>query len=406
MAVIAAVMIILLGGTLCVIYLSSYREVYQKDQEMLEHYITSYAQNGNPDSSAQNCRPGAKVPSPREASDQHAFQLSTFYSVAFSSEGKASSIDDNDGSLYSRKELEEFALGVLSRDKSHGAYKSLIYRVDRAADYTLVVFMDNTIMGESITALFRYTLLFGGIAFALIFLLAIFLAKRIVKPIEESYQKQKQFISDAGHELKTPVSVISTNAELLSREIGDNPWLDNIQFEDQRMAALIRQLLELARTEHASPPMAQVDFGKIIVGESLPFESVAFEKGIRLSYPSAAEKIPVHGNKEQLGQLTAILLDNALQHSPKGGTVTVALSAKRRRAYLTVSNQGDAISPHEQEMIFERFYRADPARTGAGDHYGLGLAIAKAIVTAHHGTISVSCEKGLVTFMAVLPTEH
>lgn len=142
--------------------------------------------------------------------------------------------------------------------------------------------MDNTIMEESVSTLFRYTLIFGGIAMVLFLFLSIFLAKKIVTPLEESYKKQKQFISDAGHELKTPVSVVSVNAELLSREIGDNQWLSNIQYENQRMGLLVSQLLQLARTENVLPQMERIDFSHLVIGESLPFESVAFEQGLVL----------------------------------------------------------------------------------------------------------------------------
>ena len=116
----------------------------------------------------------------------------------------------------------------------------------------------------------------------LFFFLSVFLARKIVNPLEESYQKQRQFISDAGHELKTPVSIVSANAELLSREIGDNTWLKNIQYENERMGMLVGQLLDLARTENVTPQMEHIDFSRLVAGEALPFESVAFEKEDRI----------------------------------------------------------------------------------------------------------------------------
>lgn len=391
------IMMLLLGGTLCVIYVTSYMDVYRSNQEMLERYISAYSQNGNP---------GQEPAKERDKGPDNAFHLAAFYSVAFFENGETISIDDNDSKIYSEEQLEEYALQIVERGREKGIYDNFVYRIENTEDYTLVVLMDNTIVGESITTLFKYTLLFGGIALVITLFAARFLAKAIVKPLEENFSKQKQFISDAGHELKTPVAVINTNAELLEKYIGENQWLSNIQFENRRMDTLIRQLLNLARTEQAAPNMAKVDFSRIVTGEVLPFESVAFEKGLQLSSDSVAEGIFVYGDGEQLGHLVSILLDNAMRHSVSGKVVCISLSVKHNKAVLTVVNEGQAIPKEHQKLIFERFYKVDYSRTGEDNHYGLGLAIARAIVQAHSGDISVSCGNGFVTFTAVIPIRH
>ena len=262
--------------------------------------------------------------------------------------------------------------------------------------------MDNTVVNQSAITLFRYTLIFGGVAMALFFFLSQFLAKKIVAPLEESYQNQRQFISDAGHELKTPVSVVSANAELLSRQIGDNQWLQNIQYENERMGMLVGQLLDLARTENVTPQMEHIDFSRLVAGEALPFESVAFEKGLVLN-TAITNGIAVEGNGAQLKQLTSILLDNAIRHSKPAGEVRLTLTGDHGIAELSVINTGDEIPTEHRDKIFERFYRMDPARNGEDKHYGLGLAIAKAIATTHHGHIEVLCYNGLVEFRVNLP---
>lgn len=267
----------------------------------------------------------------------------------------------------------------------------------------LVTFMDNTIINESATTLFRYTLIFGGAALVIFFFLSIALARKIVQPIEASYQKQKQFISDAGHELKTPISVVGANAELLSRELGENQWLSNIMYENERMGILIGQLLELARTEKVAKNMQQVDFSRLCNGEALPFESVAFEKGLALNC-DIAQGVTVEGNADELKQLVAILLDNAVNHSEGGGDITLRLEKSHGNAKLCVINSGKEIPTDKRELIFERFYREDTARTGEGKHYGLGLAIAKSIVSSHNGHIEVLCYNGLVEFQVKIPT--
>ena len=262
--------------------------------------------------------------------------------------------------------------------------------------------MDNTVINERAMTLFRYTLIFGGVALILFFFLSMYLAKKIVSPLEESYQKQKQFISDAGHELKTPISVVSANAELLCREIGNNQWLQNIQYENERMGILVGQLLDLARTENVTPQMEHIDFSRLVAGETLPFESVAFEKGLTLS-TNIANDIDVVGNSTQLKQIVSVLLDNAIRHSEGAGEVRLTLTKERNFAKLSVINKGCEIPAEKREQIFERFYRVDTARND-DKHYGLGLAIAKAIAISHKGHIDVLCYNGFVEFRVHIPT--
>lgn len=151
-----------------------------------------------------------------------------------------------------------------------------------------------------------------------------------------------------------------------------------------------------------TPQMEYVDFSRLVAGEALPFESVAFEKGLVLSSDIVSD-LTVEGNSAQLKQLTSILLDNAIRHSKADGEVRLTLSGGHGTAELSVINSGDEIPAEAREQIFERFYRVDTARNSADGHYGLGLAIAKAIVHAHHGHIEVLCYNGLVEFRASLP---
>lgn len=262
--------------------------------------------------------------------------------------------------------------------------------------------MDNTVINENAATLFRYTLIFGFVALVVFYFLSQVLARKIIQPLEESYKKQKQFISDAGHELKTPVSVVSANAELLSREIGENQWLQNILYENERMGVLVGQLLELARTESVTPQMEHIDFTRLVQGETLPFESVAFEKGLRIVC-EAEQEISVEGNSSQLKQLVSILLDNGIRHSTDGNIVNLILTKEHGNAVLSVINKGEEIPQEHRQQIFERFYRADTARNGEDKHYGLGLAIAKSISEAHKGHIEVLCYNSLVEFRVTFP---
>ena len=223
--------------------------------------------------------------------------------------------------------------------------------------------------------------------------------------MEENDQRQKQFVSDAGHELKTPVSVISTNAELLFRQLGANEWLDNIRYENERMRDLVTQLLDLSRAENAHVQMEELDLSRLITGEALPFESVAFENGLSIR-SEIDDGITLQGNRTQLSQLVSILLDNAIRHADGGNVIGLSLCRHGRYAVLAVENSGKEIPQEQQARLFERFYRLDEVRNGEGKHYGLGLAIAKTIAEAHSGSISVECKNRKVKFTVSLPLRN
>ena len=404
-AAIMSILVLLWVGTLGVIYASSYFEMKKQNEQMLLAHAQMYnlpytfdqmmPPNGPRPDGNPGFKPGFDPKSPK-------FQLSTFYSVAVSYKGEILEIKNDSPTVYTSDDLAQMAKDIIKDGKSTGRNDNLTFLKTDKNGYVLVVFMDNTVVNESAMTLFRYTLIFGVVALVLFFFLSRFLAWKIVAPLEESYQKQRQFISDAGHELKTPVSVVSANAELLSRELGDNQWLQNIQYENERMGLLVGQLLDLARTENVTPQMEHIDLSRLVAGEMLPFESVAFEKRLVLN-SNITNGISVEGNSTQLKQLTSILLDNAIRHSKLDGEVCLTLTKDHGIAEISVINKGDEIPAEYRERIFERFYRMDTTRNGEDQHYGLGLAIAKAIVDAHHGHIEVRCYNGLVEFRVSLP---
>ena len=400
-AAIMSILVLLWVGTLSVIYASSYFEMKNQNKQMLQAHAEMYAL---PNAFGEMLPPNRPRPSgtPGFNPESPKFQLSTFYTVAVSYNGEVLAIQNEPPTVYADADLARLAKQIAKDNQNYGTEHNLaFYKADKG-EYTLVTFMDNTVVNESALTLFRYTLIFGGVALVLFFFLSVFLARKIVNPLEESYQKQKQFISDAGHELKTPVSVVSANAELLSRELGDNQWLQNIQYENERMGMLVGQLLDLARTEDATPQMEHVDFSRLVGGETLPFESVAFEKGFSL-HTNITNGIAVIGNSTQLKQIVSILLDNGIRHSKEQGEIWLTLTKEHGIAKLSVINKGDEIPPEQREKLFERFYRVDTARNSEDKHYGLGLAIAKAITVSHKGHIEVLCFNGFVEFRVQIP---
>lgn len=396
------ILVVLWVGTLGVIYASSYFEMTAQNKQMLQTHAQMHTLSPSFDEMVPPERPKPNGTRPGFNPESPMFQLSTFYSVAISGDGTVLEIKNEPPTVHTDAALEALAQRIIKSEKKSGREQNLaFYKADKGS-YTLVAFMDNTVINQRAMTLFRYTLIFGGVALILFFFLAVFLARKIVNPLEESYQKQKQFISDAGHELKTPISVVSANAELLSRQIGENQWLQNIQYETERMGLLIGQLLDLARTENMAPQMEPLDFSRLVAGEALPFESVAYEKGLVLNSRIAGD-LRVVGNSTQLKQIVSILLDNAIRHSTNQGEISLSLTKEHNLAALSVINRGDEIPLEQRERLFERFYRLDPARNGEDQHYGLGLAIAKAIARSHKGSIEVRCFDGFVEFKVQIP---
>jgi len=423
--IIGAVMfalILLLAITLGVIYISSYNSIKSRNRDMLMRYTALYDLDGLPEDNDFKTfmeKPSDELPPkpdeepPKKPADtdknlspfrdERAFNLSTFFSVAFSDTGKVLRIDNGRSGILTDDELVSLAQNLLESGKTEGKSGNLMYMVTQKPNCTLAAFIDNTVTDNSMNTLLRYTVIAGACAIVVLFFVSRALAKKIVRPLEENDERQKQFVSDAGHELKTPIAVISANTDLLSRQIGENEWLSNIKYENERMAVLIKELLDLSHAENAKIPAESVDFSRLVTGETLPFESVAFEKGLIIE-SDISENIFVEGNPSQLRQLTAILLDNAIRHS-KGGEINLTLNKDHRYAVLSVENTADDIPAEKLEHLFERFYRVDEARTDDGSHYGLGLAIAKAIAENSGGNISVLSKDGKVLFTVNLPLQ-
>ena len=403
-------LVLLFAITLSVIMLASYREIRQENMEMLKRHVELYYLAGEtggpadlPPEAPMNGFDG-HAPAPREKPplDQKPdYQLSTFYSVAFGDNETVIAVDNGEKEVYSEEELIGIAREILTGNNTSGRSGALTYIVEHRPDYTLVAIMDNTVSESGLRTLLHNVLIIGSTAILLMFFISLYLSSRIIRPLEENDRKQRRFISDASHELKTPVAVISTNAELLSREIGENEWLSNIRYENERMGGLVTQLLDLSRAENAEAPVEQVDFSRIVTGETLALETLAFDCG-RTFRADIEDDIILAGNRTQLTQLVSILLDNAIRHTT-GNEIGISLKRQGHHAVLDVINDGDEIPPDKQEHLFDRFYRVDEARNSEERHYGLGLSIAKAVTEKHGGIIDVSCKDGKVRFTVSIP---
>ena len=297
-------------------------------------------------------------------------------------------IDDS----FDEDELEEYLSAIRQKDASHGWYQICKYRVRKDTDANgkdriCVAIINASSSLYSIASLLVISLIIGLVTFLIILLLIIMASRRAIQPLIESYQKQHQFITDAGHELKTPLTVISANSELARMTYGDSEWFDGIDRQVQRMNKLVRELITLAKMDEQQ----KVDFESFNLSDALydvmlPFEQVLTRQEKKLTY-DITDDITLKGNESSIRELISILVDNAVKYCNENGTVHVELHTVNNKIRLDITNDFSDAENCNFSAIFDRFYRADKSRKSDGS-YGLGLSIAKNIVEIHHGTIT------------------
>lgn len=280
---------------------------------------------------------------------------------------------------------------------------------------TTIAFADSSQERSSLLSLLRSSLAVGIPALVVLYLISSWLSSQAVKPVKTSMDQQKQFVADASHELKTPLSVIMANNEIMMTHTDETvaeqkKWLESTHEEASRMQKLIENLLFLAKSDagRMQPALLNQNLSDLVEECALTFEPVAFEQGILID-SQVEPDIMASVDAAQMKQLTLILLDNAVKYSVPKGTVSICLKKEGTGAQLSVNNKGDVISPEVIPHLFERFYRTDEARSHSqAGGYGLGLAIARTITDLHHGKISCTSTAGEgTTFTAWIPlTQH
>lgn len=262
-----------------------------------------------------------------------------------------------------------------------------------------LIILDNSLINAKLLSSLNLSIILFIFFEIIIIYFSHYLTKWLVKPVEDSFIKQKRFICDASHELKTPLSVVMASADMLDENPNETKWLNNIKSESERMNKLVINLLELAKSEDLNEKEVfnNINLSKLIETSVLSFESLAFENGIKLTY-LIEENVMFNCNSDRIRELLGILLDNAIKHTIDNENINVKMYKDKDYIIIEVINKGKEINKKDREKIFERFYRADESRNRNDNRYGLGLSIAKNIVTNHKGKISVNCADGYTTF--------
>lgn len=303
------------------------------------------------------------------------------------------------------KAINEYALKIAKKNTEKGIIGKYIYKVRKIKPSTVrITFVENEDTISHIKTIFIVSSIIAIASLFAIYKLAKKVSKMIVRPVEETFEKQKQFISDASHELKTPLAVIEANSDVLENEIGKNKWIDYIQNETESMNKLINELLLLAKIENVDnvKEYKQLNLSKEVEIILSMFESMAYEKQVDIK-SKISENVIMNGNKEDIEHIVSTLTDNAIKHTNAQKEIEVELKKEKNEIILEVKNMGDPIPEEEKEKIFERFYRIDKSRNRNEKRYGLGLAIAKSTIEKYNGKIEVFYKDNFTVFKVIIP---
>ena len=336
--------------------------------------------------------------------DRHKFdnntpiQISSYVIVDVDENGNIINTTENDLTIDSET-LEKCVKSALDSSKIFGQItdEGLMYLKKSDMAHSKIIFADNSFISGSLrTSVIISVLMLTG-AMAVIFLISLWLSGLAVKPVKRAWEQQKQFVADASHELKTPLTVILANNNIMmshkdSTVADERQWLESTEEEANHMKKLIDNMLFLAKSDagETKVQLSEVNFSEITEGCALNFEPVAFEKEIMIDTDIMSD-VTLDGDATQLNQLAHILVDNAVKYADSGTTVIIRLQKHGDKVEFSVNNKGNPIPKEDIEHIFDRFYRAEKSRTTKG--YGLGLSIARRITEGMNGKILVESNK-------------
>lgn len=407
----AAVLLVLIGG----INIANYLNINRAADARLD----ILAENGGrfphdviprlSDKAFQAENPAASDPAAQSPDTQRTFRKMSkeapfdtrFFTVSIQQDGSVAFVDTGKIAAVSTQDACDYALALWQQQSNGGYYAHYKYRAvpilsAEGETNTLYIFLDCERELNAFQAFLAASTAASLFGIASVFGLVVFFSGILVRPVAESYEKQKRFITDASHELKTPLAIIDANVEVLEMEQGENEWTASIHKQIGRLSSLTRKLVFLSRMDEENASLfTMLDFSlsDAVAETAEPFLTIADTAGKSL-HLQIAPGISYCGDEAAIRQLVSLLLDNAFQYAAAGSDIFLSCKESGKNKILTVQNAVDEIPTGSLDMLFERFYRADASRNSAAGGFGIGLSVAKAIVTAHKGKITAKSEDG------------
>ena len=318
-----------------------------------------------------------------------------YFSVKVNNKGTITDSNLESIASVTTDDLDSYISAIKSKKSDTGFYRQFRYKKYTADSYTLYIFVDcNQSLSTFKNTLFT-SLLMSGIGFIAVLILVIIFSKIVLRPVVQSYQKQRQFITDAGHELKTPLTIIDANIEVIEMENGESQWTKSIQNQIARLTTMVQQFITLSKMEEKNANFHKTHLPlNTILTESLePFEVIFSSKNIEIN-TSLEKEAFVSGDEKLVRQLFEILIDNAAKYATENSIFKISVKRKGRKNIIVFENESDNIFEGNLDMLFDRFYRTDASRNSSTGGSGIGLSVAKTIVSLHGGTIHAKSDDG------------
>ena len=402
--------LVVLTAIMGVVNISNYKEVLDRADEMTtllekndgkfpgEPKNTADDQKKNDsDKPDDNETPPEK---PQDDNDKNHYSVETpfetrYFTVTMDENGEVTDCDLDQIAAVDEETAEEYARNVSEKNGTTGFEGIYRYRVTDTEDGTKYVFLDCRREISNFRTVLITTVSVSLLGLAAVFVLVVIFSRMVFRPVEESIQKQKRFITDASHELKTPLTIIDANTEVMEMESGESQWTKSTRKQIQRLTGLVQQLVTLSRLdeEKGLQDIAEFNLSEAVSESVQPYEALAQTKEKKLTLDIESD-LMYTGDEKSIRQLSGILMDNAVKYSSGKGNITLTLKKKGKKILLEVYNDAEELPKGKLDVLFERFYRLDSSRNSGTGGSGIGLSVAKAIVQAHKGKITAENKTG------------
>ena len=327
--------------------------------------------------------------------DPESSYTTRFFIVRLDEEGNVTDVSTDFIASVTQTEAEEFARKVLNEKRQVGYYKNYRFQILAKKNDNIVIFLNTTMELRSVRNVLLISCLVGVVCFLVVFLLVILLSKRAMKPYIRNIERQKRFITDASHEIKTPLTSIATSVDVIEMEYGEDEWTRNIHKQTSKMSRMVADLVTLSRLDEENPFLERTEFSlsDAVWEVAEPFASLAKAQGKKYSQ-RIEENLTLCGNPDATRQMISVLLDNAMKYSDENGTIRLDVYKVHGKTKIEVFNTCVLEETQNLSRLFDRFYRPDNSRSRKTGGSGIGLSIAQAVAEAYGGKIKVSSKDG------------